>query len=355
MRRFNAPGTRFVVLAAAVGPSCASTASAQPVDLMVTDLPGLQLMGFADGKVAYTSGLSVCNAGPGDAAYVATTNQHPLWGLGLYRLVQGRFEQVGVSWLRHPSVAIARQCGACNGVSGAALGAGCYDTTSGSANATQAWLGPRSEVNASTGAFPFPFSDPQGPTGDAIFKRCQTTLADVSDTSASYYFEGHVVHPGETASGRENNASYRRATIMPATAQPLAAGPVRAGRAAIYAWRDDALGPDEPDPTIEVREARVPGDGLVLVASRVLPAAGGWRYIYAIENVSSHRGVSSLHVPGPGAHTPGFHDVAYHSGDAIDGTDWVFGAEGGASWRTAHTHDQLSTANAIRFGTMYTF
>ncbi|MFZ2874425.1 MAG: hypothetical protein WAZ94_08075 [Phycisphaerales bacterium] len=355
MGRFNAPGTRFVVLAAAVGLSCASGAPAQSVDLMVTDLPGLQLMGFAEGKVAYTAGLSVCNSGPVDAAYVATTNQHPLWGFGLYRLVQGRFEQIGVSWLRHPAIALAQSCGACAGGNGTFLGPGCSDTTSAGANAAQASLGPRGEVNAATGVFPYPFSDPQGPTGDAIFKRCQATLADVSDTSASYYFEGHVVHPGETLATRENNASYRRATIMPATAQPVAAGPVRAGRAAIYAWRDDALGPDEPDPTIEVCEVRVRGDGLVLVASRVLPVAGGWRYIYAIENISSHRSVSSLHVPGLGAHNPGFHDVAYHSGDAIDGTDWMFDSAGAATWRTAHTHDQLPGANAIRFGMMYTF
>lgn len=342
-------------LAGVVGVAGTAVASAQPADLMVTDLPSIQMMGFAEGKVAYAAGLSICNAGPGTGAYVATTNQHPVWGLGLYRLVQGRFEQVGVSWLRHPAIALAQSCGVCAGGDGSSLGPGCADATSAGANAAQASLGPRGEVDAATGAFPFPFGDPQGPTGNAIFKRCQAMLGDVSDTSALYFFEAHVVHPGESSATRENNATYRRATILPATAQAAPAGAARPGRAAIYAWRDHGLGIDQADPTIEVREVRIPGDGLVLVASRVLPVAGGWRYLYAIENISSHRGVSSLRVPGLGAHAPGFHDVAYHSGDAIDATDWVFGAEGGASWRTAHTQDQLPTANAIRFGTMYTF
>lgn len=355
MDKSRAASRGLTARAAIAGLACACACSAQPMDLVVTDLPGLQLTGYADGKVAYAAGVSVCNAGPGDAAYVASTNQHPLWGLGVYRLAAGRFEQVGVSWLRHPSLAIAHQCGDCNGVGGAALGAGCYDTTSASANAAQSWLGPRGEVNASTGDFPFPFSDPQGPTGNAIFKRCQATLEDMSDTGARYYFEAHVVHPGETLGARENNATYRRANIMPATAQPVASGAVWPGRAAIYAWRDDGLGPNEPDPSVEVSQVRVPDDGLVLLASRGMQVPGGWRYIYAIENVSSHRGVSSLRVAGPGAHSPGFNDVDYHSGDTIDGTDWVFDNAGAVSWRAAHTHSQLPTANAIRFGTMYTF
>ncbi|CAG0985140.1 hypothetical protein PHYC_01980 [Phycisphaerales bacterium] len=351
---------RIRPLATSAAFALAHACSGQDVDLSVSEIPSIALMGHESGIMAYSVGVSVCNQGPADAAWQGMTNQHPLWGCGLYRLANGRLEQVGVSWLRHASLALAGSgCGPCNGQDGSVLGAGCMDSTSAATNGQQTILGPRFEVNAATGAFPYPFSNPGGPTGNAIFKRCQVSIADASDTEALYFMEVHVVHPGESPATRTNNASYRRVTFTPATLFPSLVGQASQRTPAVHAWRDHGLGPDQPDQAVQISPIDVPDDGRFLIASRAFDAGGSWwRYEFAVENLNSDRAGASFRVPipaGAAIRSPGFHDVAYHSGEPFDGTDWTFSLDSNATWTAAHTFDQLPTANALRWGTTYSF
>lgn len=71
------------------------------------------------------------------------------------------------------------------------------------------------------------------------------------------------------------------------------------------------------------------------------------------------QGGRSFRVPlgGYSAGAPAFHDVAYHSGDPFDGTNW--GANIGGTdfieWTVSETWNENPDANALRWGTAYTF
>ena len=94
----------------------------------------------------------------------------------MYRYLNGTFQQIGMSWLKHGFASTnSPGCGTCQQPpqGGGALGIGCTDAYGSGLNGSQGNLGPRSEVNASTGAYPWPHSSP---TGD------QTIIAAVAET-----------------------------------------------------------------------------------------------------------------------------------------------------------------------------
>ena len=91
---------------------------------------------------------------------------------GKHRVASGqctaqRFEQIGQSWVAHRFLALsANYCEPdCLPTNGQHLGVHCSTTNSALITATQAYLGPKSEVDASTGSFTFPFTG-SGMTGD---------------------------------------------------------------------------------------------------------------------------------------------------------------------------------------------
>jgi hypothetical protein len=91
------------------------------------------------------------------------SDQQPVIAQNLYRLAGGRFEQIGMSWLKHGFLSTNSPNAACNPqqpcagapFGGDQLGVGCTDTYTGSLNGHRP-AGMRSEVNATTGTFPFP-------------------------------------------------------------------------------------------------------------------------------------------------------------------------------------------------------
>jgi hypothetical protein len=223
-------------------------------------------------------------------------------------------------------------------------------------------------VNSTSGAFPFPF-DGQGETGDVVFKRLQVHDEDLAVPGAIYVVEGVFVAADDAAAGNQaNNASYRLVAIGPAptyAATFVPGEPTEFAQAAIHAWRAHGLGLGQPDTGVHIAQATAPGDGLFLVGSRAADNGDGtWHYEYAIENLSSHRSARALAVPiGAGVTLTGagFHDVDYHSGDGeggaanFDGTDWPAVISGaGVSWSTDRYEDDPN-ANALRWGTLYSF
>jgi hypothetical protein len=78
-----------------------------------------------------------------------------------------------------------------------------------------------------------------------------------------------------------------------------------------------------------------------------------------VENVSSDRSGYSFSVPAPdGTQISNvfFRDVDYHSGEPFSNTDWTSQHAGGFyTWNSTQTYAQNQNANALRWGTMYTF
>jgi hypothetical protein len=337
-------------------------------DVIVSDIYQTIKWGTIDGITAYSIGTEACNVGDVPVPWEADTASHPVIAQNLYRLENGRLEQIGMSWLKHGFAALAdSDCGTCEDPGTTALlGVNCSDAYSATLNGQQGGffgiggLGPRSEVNPVTGVFDFPYGT-QGQSGDDVYKRLQVANVDLDPAAhpdARYFLEAHYVTPDDSAAGNfNNNASCREVQI----------GDLSGG-----GWDLDLIGSTlvaesiteiwaDLDPEVLLSIVDVSSGGRFQVASKVQPSGGDWCYEYAVHNLSSHRSGQALDVPLPDTASvlaTGFRDVAYHSGEPYDGTDWTVatlrGSAGELTFSTA-TFAENENANAVRWGTLYAF
>lgn len=330
-------------------------------DVVVGDLGTINVYGVVNGVAGLSVRTTSCNIGTCWLDWFADDQRHPVIAQNLYRFEDGRFEQLGMSWVKHGYNALNQElCSTgCLPTDGTHLGVNCADTYSANSNGFQPGMGPRSGVNAATGALVWPFPT-QGDSGDAIYKRLQVREADLDPAQhpgARYFIEAHYVAADDAAAGMAaNNASHREVAV---TVDPLDVEPIDEtvrGLPAITAW--GRLRPGVVDSTVDV-----PGDGRLFVASAAAEVSAGiWEYEYAVFNLDSHRSVGGLAVPLPGeagVTDVGFTDVDYHGGEPYSGADWPGSVEGrGVTRRLAWRTDPEATdpdANAIRWSTMYTF
>ena len=345
---------------------CATGVAMAGPDLICSEVTSATSFGFVDGKVAYSFGTTLCNIGDSPVSYVPTTNQHPLISQSIYRLKDHRIEQIGIGFVRHTTIPLpGNACGlGCTPGALDELGVGCSDTNASAVNGAQSMMSPRSEVNAYTGEYPYPPTS-FGQTGDAIYKRVQVELGDVSDPDALYFVETQVIVPGETgADARNNNVSYRQVVFTPATATASLVGPTFSQQPAIYAWRDHGNGIGMPDPSVLISSANVPDSGLVYVGSRAthIDADGDYRYDYAIMNLNADQPIAWIEQSAGAngdAHEATFVSPMYH--DDLDG---LIDAQAWSSdllscdtllYRQAVGFPDDPDANTIRWGTAYSF
>jgi hypothetical protein len=338
-------------------------------DVIVGALSDVSKYGTVNGVSAYAIGTTSCNIGDQLLSWIdsgANDSLHPVISQNLFRLKNGRFEQIGMSWLKHGWCAVdGNLCGTCQSDGGCDyLGIGCSDPYGSGLNGAQGDLGPRSQVNASTGVFPFPFTAPAAPA--TIGRRLQVQINDLNPSlnpNAFYYAEGHYVQPEDAAANNDNNnASYRRVTVgaISSGSYTIAlTGQTFQQKAAIFAWRDNGLGVGIPDPDVTIETVDVAGDGRFYVASKVSQNDNGtWHYEYAIQNLNSDRSAQAFSVPfGDGASPTeiGFHDTFYHSGEPYSNDDWTKGtADGSVTW-AGQTYATNANANALRWATMYNY
>jgi len=329
-------------------------------DVIVGVLNGVDSYGQVGGINAYSVGTTSCNKGDTPLNWISNTNQHPVIGQNMFRLKGGRFEQIGQSWLKHGFTAL--QGNDCNFgcdpyPNGTHLGSGCSDPYGSGLNGSQSGLGPKFEVNATTGIFLYPFTA-QGQQGDAIYKRLQVKTADIDpnqNAGARYFVEGHYVTPDDAAAGnQDNNASYQEITVTnnpPTYTINLISSTMRE-TPALHAWQ-------AVDPAVSIQTIKIPNDRNVELGYKVTDLGGGmWHYEYALYNVNSHRSARYFSVPipsGVSVSNIGFHDVDYHSGEPFDSTDWTATVAGGSITWATQTFVENPNANALRWGTLYNF
>ena len=145
----------------------------QAPDLLVGDISQVTRFGGEGGVSAYGLGEANCNRGTCWANWATNTPQHPVMGQNLFRLFDGRFEQIGQAWVRHEFFALSHALctSGCLSTDGSHLGRFCSTPNSASLMGAQQYMGRKSEVNASTGVFPYPATDRLGQTGNAVLKR----------------------------------------------------------------------------------------------------------------------------------------------------------------------------------------
>lgn len=337
-----------------IASTSASSPSAAPMggvpDVWVCSLPSTQHWGQANGIHAYSVGTTSANDGTADLLWQASTSNHPVIAQNMYRLQDGVLEQVGMSWLKHGFCALQQSgCGACSGGGGclSVLHPGCSDPYSAGLNGQQSNLGPRSEVNAATGEFPYPHPTPGFGTTDG---RLQVHEDDIVD-DARYFVEGQYIHPQDAEAEVDNNNNSWREISLDNPSFPSNVGVTQGMEPAIRIWEENV-------PGVEIVNVDVPKDGRFVAGANVTDNGDGtWDYEYAIFNMNSDRSAGSFTVPASGANVTdiGFHDVDYHSGEPYSGADWTTSQSGGELTWSTESFSENENANALRWSTMYNF
>lgn len=346
------PAPLFVMLLAALVPGQASP------DVIVGHLPDVALYTSSGSYDAFAIGTTSCNVGNQPLAWVSSTNQHPVIGTSMYVYEGGRFRMVGQSWLKHGFTALQQTyCGPCSAhPNGSALGIGCSDPYSASLNGSQSGLGPKSQVNPSTGYFPYPPSSPS--YSGTIARRLQVAKADLSLSNAQWFVEGQYIHPDDAASGNgNNNASWRRASVAggPNEFTLSLSGPTVQTEPAIRAW-----GTVDPGVIYQTFQAPGPGGGLfTLAVTRTSLGSGLYRYEYLVHNLNCHDSAGAFTVNFPAGtvlSNAGFHSPPYHSGEPYDNNPWTSAtAPNGITWTVDQPFAVNPNSNALRWGTSFNF
>jgi hypothetical protein len=366
-------GVGQMTATAVPGDGGTSDAQAGP-DVIVGAIPDVARYGATTvggvNIMAYAFGSTSCNIGTSQLSWYANTANHPVIPQNAYRIKNGRIEQIGMSWMKYGFCALQQTlCGTCAPAGSGCpslLGIGCSDPYTASLNGTQGDLGPRSKVNPSTGVFPADVTSetttwPAIPSGQGtIGRRVQIKADDLNpalNSGAVYLAECQYIHPEDASNNNDNNnSSYRLftvgGTVSSGTYPITLSGATFQQKPAIFHYTTVV-----PTATITTVDAT---DGRYIVACNVSNNGNGThRYEYAILNLNSDRAGASFSVPVPANVTitnAGFKDIAYHSGEAFDGTDWTFSVAGGqAKWQCTQTFAQNPNANALRWSTLYNF
>jgi hypothetical protein len=353
-----------VVFATAADAQTACQGSVGP-DLIVSLIDTPQNYPGADGYEAMSLGTTSCNMGDVAAQWDADTPNHPVIGQNLYRYwtVDGatRLEHVGRSWLKHGFATLNEsQCCTCQPQGTQLLGVGCSDPYTAGRNGVQANLGPRWEINAHTGEFAYPPTQP--PWSGTTIRRLEVAVSDLaSAASGSFYFgEAQYVSRDDALAGNgNNNCTYRRisAEQFGNDWQFFTAGPNYVEQPAIRTWK-------RVDPSVVETDVQLPGEGFLVLSQDVTDLGTGlWHYEYALYNMNSDDGVGAFRVPippGVALSNVGFHDLDYRGGDGIgavnfDGTDWPHELAGGVLAFATTPFAQNAHANALRWSSTMNF
>jgi len=330
-------------------------------DVIVGAIPNISNYGSIGGTGAYSLGTTSCNTGTAELNWIASINQHPVIGQNIYREENGRFEQVGMSWLKHGFTALQQNlCCSCNSSgTGSRLGVGCSDPYGSGLNGSQSGLGPRFQVNAFTGDYSYPYFQ-QGQSGDTVFKRIQVQNDDVSPTlhpDATYYGEAQYITPDDAAAGNGfNNVPWTRLSRPGSTTggawRLSISGSTHREESAMRAWAAS-------DPNVIIEDVNVAGEGQFIAGSNVVDNLDGtWTYNYAIFNNNSDFSGQSFSIPfgqNVVVTAVGMSFPLYHSGEPYTNVDWTPTVSANAvTWET-ETHAMNQDANALRWGTTYSF
>ncbi|MFN0058726.1 MAG: proprotein convertase P-domain-containing protein [Planctomycetota bacterium] len=328
-------------------------------DVLLGELTELLQLGREGDEVGCAPDSPLCNSGVEPLDWMGIPSPlHPFIAYNMYRLEDGRFEQIGMSWVKHGfGAAQDNACGlGCTPYPDSTrLGLGCSDTYNAPTNGAQGIMGPRSEINPWTGAFTYAGShiETTGGSGhDEVSHRLRVLDADLDPAlhpDAEYYCELIIFAHDDSQHG--NNIAHEPVNVSGApggfwsfdiSADATALGP------AINAWVDAQQ---------TVIEPATGNDGRAILACRVTDNGDGtWHYDYAIYNFDMERMVRSLDVPVAAATTLTNIEfrafqieadlysndpwTATRDGDSLMWSTPAFGAPGG---------------NPIIWGTMYSF
>lgn len=337
------------------------------------------LNGIASG---WTLGTTSWNVGQAQLLWEQSPDpDHPKITIQVYRLLDGRFENIANHWIKHGFFALSNtQCvdaalSSCQGTNGTRLGLACTDTYSPGLNAGT--LGPRYEVNPWSGAWSYTGSQFQ--TGGAPSytgaKHMQIEDADVAlapNAGAQYFYEAYYVSGDDICV--YNSASYKSFTVNSVsggtpsvTVESDRFTPPHQMFAILDAWTGATLTEiAEQMPVVE----NVSPDGRAIVGCHVTDLGGGsWRYDYTVMNIDMDRqvdqfwvdllpnvNISDLYFHAPLSHEEtATYEFGALQGPPRDNDPWTGVIESDKVRWFTDAHQAGVASNPIGWGTAYSF
>ncbi len=330
--------------------------SSAPIDIRISALSTLSYRGrlgtFPNGRNGFSMSTTSCNVGTTNIPWNAPMQTtHPVIAMNLYRVHNGRFEQIGWSWLKHGFLSTnSNGCGTCQhpGTS-ALLGVNCSDTYGVSNNEDRTYLGPRDEVNPFAGTWQCLnsyFSNFQNDcvrrrpssgefTGDPVSHKLEVMDADLGIAGATYYYEAYYINANDF--DKYNNVSHRTATFSWTGSQWSVTNPgtSQTQGLALNNWG-------------ELRTVAQPNtEGDVIVAVQTTDLGNGmWHYEYVVYNHDLDRQVDEFTIPvpvGTVVQNIGFRDI-----DQDGANQWSSNfANGEIKWST--------TVNPLKYSSVFNF
>jgi hypothetical protein len=229
-----------------------------------------------------------------------SNDQHPFLNWSMYREVDGRFEQIGYSGVKHAFLTINSNC-TINCGDSHILWLGCEDVYGVGNNDSSFDLGPRAEISADTGVWENcgSFFDPKPCTGN------HQNSSNGTDENRMTIYESDLTDP-------DNSGIYMQAwylirddinifnTMGYRPLSPVASGNgwnMGAGSFTNGAALDNYMPPNTMD-TMQASSRIKTGEGQFTVAMKVADLGNGmYRYNYSVENYEFDPRFISFNIP----------------------------------------------------------
>lgn len=337
-----------------------------PVDILLESMSSVSETYHDSERVALAPAVRLQNVGTADVPWYRSiapdgfgsfivVGQHPFLVMNLYRVADGRIEQIGRSDVKHAF--FSGNTPPCDCQPDQVLFNDCTDLYGASTNASRKFLAPREEVTASTGAWASTRSHFDGPLPDdwrghdevdhldPFEHRLSATIADLQIPGAEYRIEAWYLVQEDV--DIFNSMGHR--AVVPTLGNPwtfpfsdlgLARGSV------LDTWVDPAAPP--PD-AASVTITTNPDEGeLELAAKASASPTGLVHYEYALMNFDFDRQIDAFTVPLP----PGssiVQNVWFGDGDEVPGNDWTAVVNAGdITW-------EAPAGNTLDWGTLFNF
>lgn len=312
------------------------------------------------GRVAITYAAQLRNVGTSTIEWgrsiepdglPADVFEHPFLALRVYRILNGRIEQVGRSDVKHAFFSTNTGC-PCFGAQ--YIYEGCEDTYGAGTNANQLYLAPPEEVTASTGQWTrvgshfdgVPADDFRNHTGavdhDAFEHRLLVDDADLQ-TGGTYFTEAwYLIRDDVELFNSMGHIPFVPTLVGPTWTFQLTA-PMENGSVL-----DEFVDPLSPPPG--AANVRVDtGEGRLQLAVQTTDLGGGlFHYEYALMNFDFDRQIRSFRVPL--SQSVAVSNASFADADGTAVNDWSIATTPQAITWTAPAGNELDWATLYSFG-----
>ncbi len=329
--------------------------------------------GEAKPRVKVAPSATLKNVSAGDAVWVPKfsqigqytfepRDQHPFLVWNMYRIADGRIEQLGGSGVKHAFLTLNFNCTIDCG-SNNILWPGCEDVYSSGTNNSNANQGPRGDIDPAGGLFfsTCSFFDPgcvgnQTNNSSTFENRLMVDEAELDTPDAQYFLDSWYVVQHDV--DIFNSMGYHPITPTEiGTGWSFSTEPFVSG-AAVEEW----VAVNDPDPLADHVEISVasetpgaaypdnqPQGHLRVLARAVEIAPGIWRYNYAAMNLDFSRNIDRIDIPFDAGATLLQSEFRSPVVDGVAGDPWTIS-------RSGNTLSFVAPANnTLRWFSLYNF